>query len=211
MRGKGAAHLLRCGVEGITPACAGKSQVRSKASGLHRDHPRVCGEKGDAASCQAWRWGSPPRMRGKAGQQEVVSPQCGITPAYAGKSCRAVSLKHSSRDHPRVCGEKLCFVCFLVLLLGSPPRMRGKGLQPVPRRACLGITPAYAGKSICISCRCISGRDHPRVCGEKLRARGNTSVPWGSPPRMRGKVGVSVAVCWPLGITPAYAGKSRRY
>ena len=51
-----------------------------------------------------------------------------------------------------------------------------------------GITPAYAGKSMCHTLRCGCWWDHPRVCGEKL-------------PRHRAHFAM-------LGITPAYAGKS---
>ena len=52
-------------------------------------------------------------------------------------------------------------------------------------------------------------RDHPRVCGEKLITSAAGLIAKGSPPRMRGKVGdVGVALAV-VGITPAYAGKSR--
>ena len=51
----------------------------------------------------------------------------------------------------------------------------------------MGITPAYAGKSVLTSARRRFAWDHPRLCGEKDYA---TSVIWvkrGSPPPMRGK------------------------
>ena len=32
-------------VGGITPACAGNSQMQSAQTGQRRDHPRVCGEQ----------------------------------------------------------------------------------------------------------------------------------------------------------------------
>ena len=70
------------------------------------------------------------------------------------------------------------------------------------------ITPAYAGKRVQRFWRVAYGKDHPRLCGEKLTApeikRGGT----GSPPPMRGKV-VDVPVrTIENRITPAYAGKS---
>ena len=74
--------------------------------------------------------------------------------------------------------------------IGSPPRMRGKGTARTIRNTA-------------------SGRDHPRVCGEKVRVM----VPkrcraTGSPPRVRGK-GCSFVACMRTctGITPACAGK----
>ena len=56
-----------------------------------------------------------------------------------------------------------------------------------------------------MSCR----RDHPRVCGEKPSASLITSVVAGSPPRMRGKAFAPAPTIDIMGITPAYAGKSR--
>ena len=49
------------------------------------DHPRVCGEKMDASALAAWIAGSPPRVRGKAGERTNHLADFGITPACAGK------------------------------------------------------------------------------------------------------------------------------
>ena len=94
--------------------------------------------------------------------------------------------------------------------MGSPPRMRGKAsaldVLPLP----CGITPAYAGKSSEDTRRSGTNGDHPRVCGEKSFENGVKGYFEGSPPRMRGKA-VDCPFSLPLvGITPAYAGKSRR-
>ena len=66
--------------------------------------------------------------------------------------------------------------------------MRGKGSSVIFDCVISGITPAYAGKSY----KYIHGRndlkDHPRLCGEKLRCLHQRS--------------------FRSGITPAYAGKS---
>ena len=45
MRGKAGGGRERHPAEGITPAYAGKSQPTLVTCFLHRDHPRVCGEK----------------------------------------------------------------------------------------------------------------------------------------------------------------------
>ena len=52
------------------------------------------------------------------------------------------------------------------------------------------------------------GKDHPRACGEKETASRIQRNCRGSPPRMRGKVPVTVFLCFCAGITPAHAGKS---
>ena len=52
-------------VEGITPACAGKTLSRRGTPTEGRDHPRVCGENQEHRSAPASQSGSPPRVRGK--------------------------------------------------------------------------------------------------------------------------------------------------
>ena len=86
--------------------------------------------------------------------------------------------------------------------------MRGKASVLLDGCADARITPAYAGKS-CTSCSWQPrSRDHPRMCGEKYRKPVAKFLPSGSPPRMRGKGLLQIFVSEPLGITPAYAGKS---
>ena len=45
-------------------------------------------------------------MRGKATVQTKSTLGARITPAYAGKRKNVARLHLSSRDHPRLCGEK---------------------------------------------------------------------------------------------------------
>ena len=51
----------------------------------------------------------------------------------------------------------------------------------------LGITPAYAGKSVAVCGAANLGQDHPRLCGEKRTAVPQLVNHEGSPPPMRGK------------------------
>ena len=50
--------------KGITPACAGNSTGVCVTFAICGDHPRVCGEQGQAGSLTAPMEGSPPRVRG---------------------------------------------------------------------------------------------------------------------------------------------------
>ena len=50
---------------GITPACAGTSVDRKCQYSLHRDHPRMCGDKFAAVSLEIYILGSPPHVRGQ--------------------------------------------------------------------------------------------------------------------------------------------------
>ena len=187
VRGKGRPGRLRVWLARITPAYAGKSSLACCPWRLHRDHPRVCGEKHRPSKTQSRPAGSPPRMRGKVVRLCMATGLRRITPAYAGKSSKQYQVNGIFQDHPRVCGEKLYSVLTPYPGKGSPPRMRGK--VPFGSVTCLnhGITPAYAGKSLTIQKMTTRSRDHPRVCGEKGLALPLALPPQGSPPRMRGK------------------------
>ena len=170
--------------------------------------PAVCGEKYRGSSRCGQLAGSPPRMRGKGPCGMRQKRDAGITPAYAGKSPKDLRLAGGTWDHPRVCGEKDDVEIGGDFSVGSPPRMRGKG---VPKQRCpyrCGITPAYAGKRQGRSGRTRPTGDHPRVCGEKSYCPALSAWTPGSPPRMRGKAADGPAGGPERGITPAYAGKS---
>ena len=148
-------------------------------------------------------------MRGKVFERPGGFVEIRITPAYAGKRSKSMTLRSLRGDHPRVCGEKRSRRHHLVAEQGSPPRMRGKVLfrsfivQP------FGITPAYAGKRSAASRPAAAARDHPRVCGEKQALLCTWMFLQGSPPRMRGKESHARRKRQAHGITPACAGKSQ--
>ena len=107
----------------------------------------MCGEKFDPRNTAFARKGSPPRVRGKVESTQAYKEAIGITPACAGKSCYTSNTCPHSRDHPRVCGEKMPAVTVSSSAVGSPPRVRGKDDRGGKRRCSGGITPACAGKS----------------------------------------------------------------
>ena len=55
-------------------------------------------------------------------------------------------------------------------LSGSPPHGRGKDAVQRHATGCVGITPAWAGKSREIPLHLRAAKDHPRVGGEKAVA-----------------------------------------
>mgnify|MGYP000791160770 FL=1 len=147
----------------------------------------MCGEKEDMKKAGLNPIGSPPRVRGKVACQGPRVARYRITPAYAGKSLRHSLTAYILWDHPRVCGEKSKYRLQINWWLGSPPRMRGKEQAAVQMGVRLGITPAYAGKSVHRSGLHRTEGDHPRVCGEKIYPLLAIASPLGSPPRVRGK------------------------
>ena len=131
----------------------------------------------------------------------------GITPACAGKSPCISSGRHTTQDHPRVCGEKSITVLFRSVGTGSPPRVRGKVNTDFYEQFKQRITPACAGKSQRRRRIALVAEDHPRVCGEKVAIICITAFLWGSPPRVRGKVKIQSPLHARCRITPACAGK----
>ena len=87
--------------------------------------------------------------------------------------------------------------------------MRGKAEHFPPEIMRHRITPAYAGKSCYRNLIAVDPRDHPRLCGEKKSISSCQHTALGSPPPMRGKVETLYTELSRVGITPAYAGKSR--
>ena len=152
-RVRGKVHVCYCSLvrSGITPASAGKSQLEKMVT--------------------IFLQGSPPRVRGKAPAQQQPERGRRITPASAGKSeCRTPEWP-DCRDHPRECGEKWVDKIMSVIVLGSPPRVRGKERPDRRKPNGTGITPASAGKSPSTGGTAALSEDHPRECGEKAAKR----------------------------------------
>ena len=107
-----------------------------------------------------------------------------------------------------MCGEKTLYSGIRLVVLGSPPRVRGKGEQTARPHYHMRITPACAGKSCRLPKSSRHFWDHPRVCGEKNALPAAFLVGEGSPPRVRGKDYQAIQNKQVGGITPACAGKS---
>ena len=84
--------------------------------------------------------------------------------------------------------------------------MRGTETCLVKQIIQLGITPAHAGNSFALHLHHFALQDHPRSCGEQLRAGLTGETEPGSPPLMRGTVGCYLRGQDDVGITPAHAG-----
>ena len=107
-----------------------------------------------------------------------------------------------------MCGENRISTGILQRALGSPPRVRGKLSQNSFPIASCRITPACAGKTHPDQLRYGLILDHPRVCGENTGSPVFSTRELGSPPRVRGKLGLDIEEFAPRRITPACAGKT---
>ena len=192
----------------ITPAHAGNRPWCRPFLSRLRDHPRTCGEQSESVFSFSIITGSPPHMRGTAAAALAILLLPRITPAHAGNSLNAYTIRHGTEDHPRTCGEQFRVCAAMLAILGSPPHMRGTDFNWFfPVSECR-ITPAHAGNSKSVGdINCLSW-DHPRTCGEQYTKVHRITGDKGSPPHMRGTASdVSCSVCstW---ITPAHAGNS---
>ena len=187
MRGNPSTPRTASICSGITPADAGKTSICTVRQADTEDHPRGCGENQTAEPQPDGIQGSPPRMRGKHVQQNIIARKYRITPADAGKTSVAQDRCFSAGDHPRGCGENEDDHGMDAVRYGSPPRMRGKLSNCGASIRNIRITPADAGKTFLHLLISEIQKDHPRGCGENWVNKADFSGFLGSPPRMRGK------------------------
>ena len=141
--GKADTHNCR-----ITPAHAGNRWHNRQRAAINQDHPRSCGEQSSSMVGSPPPVGSPPLMRGTVAYTAVPTSHFGITPAHAGNSGQNVLDKSFKQDHPRSCGEQILIAILMLVILGSPPLMRGTGGKSGDTGRRLRITPAHAGNSL---------------------------------------------------------------
>ena len=98
--------------------------------------------------------------------------------------------------------------CWVVLVVGSSPRVRGKHHGPPRPGPRARLIPACAGKTVSSSARLSRRRAHPRVCGENVHDAYENAMQMVSSPRVRGKRGIWLGGCRGAGLIPACAGKT---
>ena len=208
MRGKRRSSCSKRRPCRIIPAHAGQTTSNALTRVSHADHPRACGANGGPHQRATPSSGSSPRMRGKlrdAGRDPFVLR---IIPAHAGQTLGSTSRNSTVTDHPRACGANRPMNLRPVGLTGSSPRMRGKLRRDVPRFWIHRIIPAHAGQTSTCSSRDGRTPDHPRACGANCETVVVFLRPYGSSPRMRGKLLFVSAWLVESWIIPAHAGQT---
>ena len=169
----------------------------------------MCGEQVHFLSDIFHKMGSPPRVRGTDLACFADGITSRITPACAGNRIPLYSLRKSTQDHPRVCGEQIRGFPLALRYKGSPPRVRGTVINATWEQVVGRITPACAGNSEnAANVEKLVG-DHPRVCGEQRPPPCRAAPPPGSPPRVRGTDGHMEKLYGRMRITPACAGNRK--
>ena len=88
VRGKRRSSRPPRGLDGLIPACAGKTWLAGKKRHEKGAHPRVCGENFHVSRIAPPATGSSPRVRGKPELVEAYQVESGLIPACAGKTFR---------------------------------------------------------------------------------------------------------------------------
>ena len=151
MRGKLGVFAGDACNKGITPAGAGKTNIRRCVYGIRR--------------------GSPPQVRGKRLRASNTAGHTRITPAGAGKTVQPYQPVGGFWDHPRRCGENFASIIRGTPFAGSPPQVRGKPSVSPHFVLVYRITPAGAGKTRHDTDFCPQRRGSPPQVRGKLSAR----------------------------------------
>ena len=93
----------------------------------------------------------------------------------------------AGQEHPRARGENLLAFFFLLSLLGTSPRTRGKRCPAFPQGLLLRNIPAHAGKTQNTLLNLPRRQEHPRARGENCSHRLVGTLQPGTSPRTRGK------------------------
>ncbi len=168
------------------PACAGNASSATPAAAAAPVHPRVRGERLDAAKQLPPGFGSSPRARGTHVPGGFLVGNSRFIPACAGNAIAAAGSAALSAVHPRVRGERQGGQRPTWSGLGSSPRARGTRSLGRLWAAGARFIPACAGNA---SSPPPSRREpavHPRVRGERRPEDRLGREIAGSSPRARG-------------------------
>ena len=209
-RGRHACEVAREISEGLTPAWAGTAQLSRHRPQRVGAHPRVGGDGSGADDGRCHDVGSPPRGRGRLRGCHSRARPLGLTPAWAGTAHGGARGHELKGAHPRVGGDGRGEGRAGRPPAGSPPRGRGRPQNQRHFQTSHGLTPAWAGMAMVWVRRKRFGGAHPRVGGDGRSTSLTLTCPRGSPPRGRGRPGVSIWRRVPSGLTPAWAGTARR-
>ena len=190
------------------PARAGNRAMLKKRKIPHKVHPRACGEQQSVATMISVLSGSSPRVRGTDYVVTHVVKKERFIPARAGNSTPTETRGTVPPVHPRACGEQGALSNHQRPRFGSPPRVRGTGVDRRPRHDQNRFIPARAGNSPVINAGSKVLTVHPRACGEQEHGRWMPKPADGSSPRVRGTARHYRGGDLPPRFIPARAGNS---
>ena len=135
----------------LIPAHAGKTAAPPPPISTRTAHPRSRGENAIPCISSCTICGSSPLTRGKLEAHSEWRAAPGLIPAHAGKTLRVLESAANRTAHPRSRGENLKCGCLGVAVLGSSPLTRGKPEASGRHSMPIGLIPAHAGKTQCLT------------------------------------------------------------
>ena len=230
VRGRGS-KLVRQSADGrFTPVRTGKSRplgFRHSRSPVHPRaygeeagycapsttpsvHPRAYGEECVSVATRSAASGSPPCVRGRELLQLAQPTGQRFTPVRTGKSHGTAARLSSLPVHPRAYGEEIPVGLAVGDDAGSPPCVRGRGMQRSPSMSRTRFTPVRTGKSCRFASTSAPPSVHPRAYGEEAGCGCSSCRAGGSPPCVRGRGRGSMESGAGLRFTPVRTGKRNR-
>ena len=171
-------------------------------------HPRAYGEESASSFMAASASGSPPCVRGRVRQAGVRTANGRFTPVHTGKRSSHSDDYAGSTVHPRAYGEECGVVWLFLVVLGSPPCIRGRVHVFRILSAASRFTPVHTGKRYLRGRPVLAFSVHPRAYGEELRKKFVDTCTAGSPPCIRGRVDKPTHQDRCRRFTPVHTGKS---
>ena len=208
VRGARADGLADAALGGLIPARAGSTPTFRYTAAGSRAHPRPCGEHTHTLILCFRAGGSSPPVRGAPHIAHASLPVLGLIPARAGSTQRHTATEVLSGAHPRPCGEHRLFPPIRAVPRGSSPPVRGAPEMSPLVRTQEGLIPARAGSTSTCQLFDLSGRAHPRPCGEHMSDSASRRAVEGSSPPVRGAPVEDVANAAGHGLIPARAGST---
>ena len=194
------------GRHGIIPTRVGTTQGSRGEGPSVWDHPHTRGDHSFSAVTLSPSSGSSPHAWGPRERPErrgvppgIISTRVGTTPARRAPGPTVRDHLHTRGDHPGSHSTQICST-------GSSPHVRGPRPVPVDVHRLGRIIPACAGTTDCHQRTSVTVRDHPRMCGDHVASKEDSSLAKGSSPHVRGPLPGGVEVRFRLGIIPACAG-----
>ena len=194
---------------GSSPRVRGTRRGINYLVSAHRFIPACAGNAVYSQSSHLIATGSSPRVRGTLNCGCLSIAHKRFIPACAGNAlARPTGIKRSS-VHPRVCGERQSTLIALPRPRGSSPRVRGTRPYLANSGHLARFIPACAGNAANKPYKTKRLSVHPRVCGERRKAKGLAGWNGGSSPRVRGTRAVIAVFAIFTRFIPACAGNAK--
>ena len=144
------------------------------------------GERARSGGAIIWNVGSSPHARGTRVLLILGQPRQRFIPACAGNASAARRMAARRTVHPRMRGERSCWIWSMVRTCGSSPHARGTLTNHDNHDHLRRFIPACAGNAGSGYRPCRTTAVHPRMRGERASIHFDSAMCDGSSPHARG-------------------------